>query len=123
MENINCGSLQNHLMSTSNNPVKPEVGMGVTEVCWTDRHPYTIIKVESEREIVVQADKAIRQDKNGMSECQDYRFETDTRGNVSVLVLKKSKKSPSGKWVRKGDSINGTRYLLGERREYHDYSF
>ena len=47
------GSLNNLLYSRSASP-EPEVGMGATEICWTDRHPYTIISVESPTRIILR---------------------------------------------------------------------
>ena len=123
MANINNGSLQNHLMSTSNNPVKPEVGMGVTAIYYTDRRPYTIIEIVSDREIKIQADRVIRTDSNGMSDCQSYRFESNPEGEIRGLKLKTSSKRPNGIWVEKGSSINSTRYLIGTRKNYFDFSF
>ena len=112
------GSLINHLMDNSLPPA-PEVGMGATECCWSDRHPYTIITVVNTRKIIVQADKAIRTDKNGMSEDQVYEYKPDLNGSTYVLTLHKN-----GKWIRMHDSMNdGNPFSLGHRSEYRDFSF
>lgn len=96
---------------------KPEIGMGVTFSCWTDRHAGTIIAIsKSGKSIVVQGDTAIRIDNNGMSDCQQYRYER----NPEAPKLKFRITSREGRkaW-RMGSYTAG----LGYRRAYHDYSF
>lgn len=112
------GSLQNLLMSRAKVTATPEVGMGVTEVCWTDRHAYTVTEVKGPREIVVQRDRAIRTDANGMSDAQAYRFEADPAGSTRTLTLRRN-----GKWLPVGESSKATGWLIGSRSEYYDYSF
>lgn len=119
---MTTGSLVNHLMSTPS-PVVPAVGMGVTELCWTDRHAYTIVEVVNAKTIIVQRDKVTRTDSNGMSECQDYSYEQDPEGGKTTITLRITKRYPQGRWVRKGDSVKGNAWHIGSRREYHDYSF
>jgi hypothetical protein len=113
------GSLTNNIFANARQNVPPAVGMGATELCYTDRHAYTIVEVVSPKEIVVQQDTAIRTDKNGMSESQDYRFEANPNAKRVTVTLRKN-----GRWVVKGESAkNGTCYAVGGRSEYHDYSF
>lgn len=112
------GSLTNRMMEGSKQPT-PEVGMGVTECCWSDRHAYTIVEVVTDKLIVVQRDKVKRTDQNGMSESQQYSYEADPEGAKVEVTLRKN-----GKWITKGEGLkNGTGWLIGSRREYHDYSF
>lgn len=112
------GNLINRVMEQGGQP-KPKVGMGATQCMWSDRHAYTIVTVFSEKHIVVQKDKAIRADKNGMSESQEYTYQADPEGTKYTVTLRKN-----GKWVTKGEGLkNGTGWMLGERREYYDYSF
>ena len=100
-------------------PKAPEVGEGVTELMWSDRHAFTIIRVESPRRIVVQQDKAARTDHNGMSESQDYSFAPNPEGATAILTLRKN-----GRWIRNGTPAKGgTCWLVGTHREYHDFSF
>lgn len=98
----------------------PVVGMGVTKLGYTDRTPYTIIEIISEKEIVVQEDNAVRTDANGMSECQRYTFSPNPNGHKVVLTLRRS-----GRWIEKGipDKKGATQYMIGERMKYYDYSF
>lgn len=112
------GNLTNRVMEGSCQPA-PEVGMGVTECMWSDRHAYTIVAVISDRQIVVQRDKAVRTDNNGLSESQSYSYERDPDGERKTVTKRKN-----GKWVTKGDALKGgTGWLIGERNEYYDPSF
>lgn len=52
------------------------VGMGATEMCYSDRHAYTVQKVISDKRVVVTRDKVKRIDKNGASDCQSYEYES-----------------------------------------------
>ena len=97
---------------------EPTVGMGATEIMYSDRNPFTVIEVISPRKIVVQADTATRTDNWGMSECQKYDYSPDPEGRIRTLTLRKN-----GRWVPVGESGKGTNFLVGDRRKYHDYSF
>lgn len=50
------------------------VGMGATEMLYSDRHAYTVQKVISPKRVIVTRDKAVRVDDNGMSDCQRYEY-------------------------------------------------
>lgn len=117
------GNVINRIQENVKGQPTPEVGMGATECCWSDRHAYTIIEVLTPTRIVVQQDKAIRTDKNGMSDCQDYRYEPNPKAAKEELVFKKTKRVPHGRWVRKHEGIKGTPFVVGHRDEHHDYSF
>ena len=111
---IETGSLINHIKGNTID-CQPEVGMGVTELCWSDRHPFTIIDIsKTGKTITIQRDKAIRLDKNGIGENQDYKYERDPNG-----IVYKARKNKNGFWK----IINGNRILIGQREEYYDYTF
>lgn len=106
-------SLVNHMMGHSP-PVVPAVGDGATELCWTDRHAFTVIAVsKSGKRVTVQRDIATRSDKNGMSDCQSYIFSRDPNGETRELKLSK----------RKGWTDGSARFSIGTRSEHYDYSF
>jgi hypothetical protein len=117
------GNLTNRLLEGGNQPV-PEVGMGVTECMWSDRHAYTVVEVYKNKkgvvkEIVVQSDRVIRTDTNGISESQNYRYEPDPNGGKKTVTLRKN-----GRWITQGDPLKGgTGWMIGERCEYYDPSF
>lgn len=102
-------SVVNHLYSRSLSPA-PEVGMPATVLHWTDRTAGTVIRVSpSGKTIDVQADTATRIDRNGMSEAQSYTFARNPQGRVFTFRLGRD-----GRW-------RGV--VLGERAQYHDFSF
>ena len=109
------GSLQNAIGNQTRS-LKPEVGMGVTELMYSDRHPYTVTGILTPKRIKVRADNAIRTDKNGFSEAQEYTYEQDPTSPEIVLFLNKF-----GRWKRSGDP-QGSTYLIGRREEYYDFT-
>lgn len=95
---------------------KPEIGMGATEVLYSDRHACTISRIsESGKTFWMQRDNAIRTDKNGMSDSQGYRYEA----NPNAKEIKVSKRQ-DGSWKT---SPGGRTVWLGVRDEHYDYSF
>lgn len=92
-----------------------QVGDGVTIHLYSDSHAATVIK-RTPKSITVQQDKAIRIDKNGMSEDQEYRFERDEKGWVSTYRWS----DVYGAFRSSGDQSIG---ITNGRYEYYDYSF
>ena len=112
------GSFINNLMSNSRCAV-PEIGMGVTQLCWTDRHPFTMIDIINDKTLVVQADESIRVDNNGMSDSQKYEYKQNPEGSIYIITLRKN-----GYWVTKGSSMkSGQRWHVGSRSRYYDFTF
>jgi len=109
------GSLQNAIGNQTRS-LKPEVGMGVTELMYSDRHPYTVTAISTPRRIQVKPDRATRTDKNGCGECQEYTYETENDAPPITLFLNKF-----GRWKRVGDA-QGSTYLIGRREEYYDFT-
>lgn len=105
------GSLVNHVIASQQQPT-PEVGMGATICLWSDRHACTIVKV-TPSQVHVQADKATRTDKNGMSESQEYSYERQP--SAPVEIFRKTKRGYRNK--------GGSYLSIGVRREYYDFSF
>jgi hypothetical protein len=96
----------------------PKLETGVTELCYSDRHAYTIIEIRDPKHITVQRDKATRIDKNGMSESQQYEFTPDPQGRCVDLSLRKN-----GNWLQVGMRKGSNVFMIGRREEYYDYSF
>lgn len=121
------GSVTNHIMSrmTKGEP-KPFAGMPCTILCWTDRHGATIVDVLPNGVIAVQTDKATRVDTNGMSESQKYTYERRPNGGKTYF-----RKAKTGAWqevmrnvaTKRWNKVEGHGLRLGERDEYHDFSF
>ena len=97
----------------------PTIGMGATELLYSDRHAYTVVEIFSPKKIKVQQDQAIRVDKNGCSESQTYVYKRDRNGSTRVLTLRKN-----GWWIPEGEKLrSGTVLSLGKRDEHYDFSF
>jgi hypothetical protein len=120
---MTSGSFINTLMGGTRGAPEPEVGMGATMLSWSDRDPYTIIKVTPyksgpnkglAREIVVQEDDSTRTDSNGMSDSQSYTFTPNPNGRTRVVRRRKD-----GSFRTPG----GTQFRIGSRDRYYDYSF
>ena len=103
------GSVHNMLFANSKSP-EPVVGMGGTICSWTDRHACTVVRVsDSGKTVWVKRDIAVRVDKNGMSECQNYEYSPDDS-------------APEEKFRRRQNGTWGN-LRLGFRNTYHDFSF
>lgn len=122
------GSLTNHILSRAviGQP-EPVLGMGCTLLSWTDRHAATIVGVFKEtKTIKVRQDLAKRTDNNGMSESQTYEYSADLSG--MVLTYRQDK---NGHWqqvefntvTKRFNKTDGYGLRIGEREEYHDFSF
>jgi hypothetical protein len=116
-------SVNNWMMSGTKGQPEPAEGMGITLLHWTDRTAATITRVErfksgpragQVRAFWFKEDKAIRTDKNGMSESQEYTFEPDADAKE-----KQARQKKNGAW----HEVNSSRIALGYRSAYHDYSF
>lgn len=109
------GNLMNRISEHTKNPT-PEIGMGATLMHWSDRSAATIVKISpSGKTIWLTEDTAVRTDKNGMSESQDYAYTPNPDGRRIKAILK-----PNGTWKV---SPGGGGIALGYRRAYHDFSF
>jgi hypothetical protein len=111
------GSLTNAMYDQTRSNI-PEVGMGVTQIMWSDLHPYTIIKILTSKRIMIQEDQAKRIDGNGYySESQGYEYTPNPGGETKTLFLNKH-----GKWKERGHA-RGSTFLVGIRKEYRDPTF
>jgi hypothetical protein len=124
------GSMVNHLYARGvKGQPTPVVDMPATLLFYSDRHAATISKVETIRGklyITVQEDNAVRIDKNGMSEIQEYEYSRNPNGREMMF-----RQAANGMWegVRKNaetgrfkkTDVGGLR--IGTRESYHDFSF
>lgn len=109
------GSLINRLMESSQ-PIKPVVGMGCTELMWSDREPYEVIAVDDDRHCIARRMRAIH--KGGAYE-NDWDLESDENGSVVNLFL-----TNKGVWVeRYKDRSYGCKFRMGVAEKYFDYEF
>lgn|SRR5574337_164337 len=94
----------------------PSVGMGATIRVGSDSYPTTIIQItRNGKRIVIQEDNAIRTDNNGLSELQEYTYQTNPNGAIYIATLRKD-----GRYRLQGEQ---TPVYIGVRRKYYDPSF
>lgn len=110
------GSVTNRFEERQNFPM-PVVGMGATELMWSDRHAYTIVRVFSPTKIWVQQDKAIVVKGSIHDGSAVYVFEEDPSRPEKLVTFRKD-----GKW-HEGGTIKGTPFAIGYRDEYYDPTF
>lgn len=95
------------------------VGDGVTCYVGSDRYPYTVTGILSERRLQVRRDHATRKDQNGhFSENQTWEYSPNEYAEVEVITLRKN-----GYWYRKGESMKGCFFTIGTRSMYQDPHF
>ncbi len=95
-----------------------KVGDGATILWFSDRTAVTIIEI-GKNYVKVQKDRAIRTDGNGLSDCQEYKYERNESGEIYTF-----KKTRKGLYTDNGRSNDyGCRLSFGYRREYYDYTF
>lgn len=71
------GSFQNRLLENSKQPAEITVGMGATEILYSDREPLEVVSVKDQKHVTVRRLVAKRVDNNGMSDSQQYEFYSD----------------------------------------------
>lgn len=123
------GSLINHLAANSKHKFEmPKVGDGVTFYSWSDRHAGTVVKIVDEKKMIIAItnDKTTRIDKNGMSESQEYKYETQWEGtpryfkwDVKKSQWRRVEQNEKGRWVLGSQQT----ISIGSRMAYHDFSF
>ena len=99
---------------------KPEVGMGVTEIWYSDREPYEITEVIDERHIMVRRMDYRRTDEGGFSEMQEYEYiSNESYPSVMLFLTKK------GQWRERigKNGLGGNCFVIGKAERYYDFSF
>lgn len=108
------GSLINEIMWHTINNIKPYIGMGATEVLWSDRHAYEVVKINDDKHIVVRRMNAINKGGFGSN---DWELKSDPDGNLVFLTRYKDG------WFMKNGRYKGNKFSLGYSCEYYDWSF
>ena len=126
------GSLINHVCANSTTEFTNEmgkhwhIGMGCTELCWSDRHPFRIVEINVKggkiTSIVVQAMK-VEADKSKPAQMghQNWVISENPNGAKETLKWRRGKRH-SG-WYAKFPSGWGNKFLIGVAEEYYDWSF
>lgn len=119
MSNRWYGSLQNRIAEAAKMP-EPQVGMGATEIYYSDREPYEIIEVKDARHITVRALDWKRVDNLGMSDSQDYEYTSNPSNRTKKLFLTKQ-----GRWRERypDGRLGCNSFLIGYAERYYDFTF
>ena len=120
--NTETGSLMNHMMSNSSK--QPKVGEGATVLGWTDRKAYEVISVSKDcKEVVLQRYSPRRADDRGMTDAQEYIYDTLIESYLTLRFR-------YGRWYAKYGGDDGEKpvydrihVIFGEKMEYYDFSF
>lgn len=67
-----------------------QVGTLCTVYLWSDRHAYEVVEVIDQSNISIRRLKAIRTDSNGMSDAQNWRYESNEKAATERIQLTKS---------------------------------
>lgn len=105
-------------MALAKDAIRPEVGMGATEMCWTDRNPWTVVVVYSENKCMLQRDKVKAKEGDWQMGHQQWDIEPDPDGVTTIVTRRRN-----GKWHSVNKPMTSTGFILGERRHYYDWSF
>jgi hypothetical protein len=127
MIEMSYGSFHNLLAGNSKSLTEIEIGMGATQIGWSDRLAYTVVGIETYKTgkkagqvkaVIATRDIAKRVDSNGYySESQDYEFTTNPNAKQERYTLRKD-----GRYMREGATNSGV-LLVGVRMEYFDPHF
>jgi hypothetical protein len=94
------------------------IGDGVTQMMGSDRYPYTIVAVENEKRLTIQADNYELIEGSCLSEHQTYRYTPNQQGELIRITLRSN-----GRWVKMGERNTDIGYSLRGREAYCDPSF
>jgi hypothetical protein len=96
------------------NPKAPKVGLGATLYLGSDRYPFTVVDVKSDKTIVVQEDRATRS-----GPPHPYEYSRNRQAPRIVMTLRKN-----GYWAPRGYAMSRGEYLvLGHREKYLERSY
>lgn len=127
------GSVINHILArrTIGQP-EVKVGMGVTILGWTDRHPGTIFRVLKHKDMVaveVRADNYKCVKGSGHDGSAEYEYSVNINGSRSHFVFKDGAWREAYNMAAEGIKLklatkgNGHCLRIGSREEYYDPSF
>ncbi len=113
-------TMDNALLSNLKSLEKPYVGMGATQLSFTDQVPCTIVYVTTTphnvTRITARKDLAYRTD-DGSTDRQTYEYLPDESAPQVVYTLRRN-----GHWVARGKGSNTPPLILGIRQAWKDPS-
>lgn len=95
----------------------PEVGMGATEILWSDRRAKTVVEVINPNKIIVRENEVV---------CKDYYAGAyEILDELSAMPSEIFTRRKSGRWVELGqpDKYGSVYLVIGSRYHYIDPSF
>lgn len=114
------GSLTNHILSYAQD-AEPEIGMGVTKLGWTDRHPYEIVGILRSKKGLIKAIQIrglqARALHKGMTDAQSWEL-TPNPGGLVLEARRCTRGRHKGRYLLAGSPL-----LIGRAEMYYDYSF
>jgi len=126
------GSLINHLYSrVAKGGLMPEVGMGVTELHWTDRSAGTIVEVfqiGGDVAIATTGDDYKIVSGSAYDGSAEYEYTSNPDGRRAYWRQtkdgwRKVYKGDSGRWLFRDKKGQGEGLIVGTRDQYYDPSF
>ncbi len=83
------GSLDNRLEENRMYCDEIKVGTGVTEYLYSDTNPYEVTRVINQQHVFIRPMIAIRIDKRGMSDYQEYEYKSDSNA-PEIEIIKRN---------------------------------
>ena len=116
--------MHNLIIENNYKSLKPIVGMGVTQLLYSDRRAFTVIRIVDDKTIFVQEDTAVRMDNNGMSDSQRYSYNPNPNGHIYELRMCVDGHWRNAPFMFQNEFMSaGAVFMVGHRDAYHDYSY
>lgn len=120
------GSVENRIEEMAKSPI-PEVGMGVTESLWSDRHAWYISEITKTNSKGEAVELLLVKAK---TKCLDYYggdwevfpFEQAEKDRTCIIKRTRATKTGHRFWTCNG-RVDSTKFILGKADEYYDPSF
>ena len=126
------GSLINFVCANQSQkelPADLKIGTGCTELCYSDRNPFEIIRIEKNKKgevtklVVREMDHKPGPKHKGIG-CNDWILYSNPNGAKTDLLFRKGTEKRAAGWYEKIDKgVWGNRFLIGQAEYYYDWSF
>jgi len=110
-------------------PADLKIGTGCTELCYSDRNPYEVVRIEKNKKgevtklVVREMDHKAGPNHKGVG-YNDWILTSNIDGHRCVLKFRKGTKRRAAGWYAKShDGTWGNRFLIGHAEYYYDWSF
>ena len=110
-------------------PADLKVGTGCTELCYSDRNPYEVVRIEKNKKgeitklTVREMDHKAGPNHKGVG-YNDWILSSNPKGvKVDLLFRKGTKRRAAGWYALYSDNHWGNRFAVGYAEYYYDWSF